>query len=136
MINRFLGMGNLTRDPNCKQTDRYTLCSFSLAINDPVKKDEVLYIDVSCWNKIAENCSKYLKKGSRVFVEGKLKLESWKDQSGSNRNKIVLIADNVRFMPNSQDAEKSNPKIENNSNESIIIDDDEISDDELDQIPF
>ena len=121
MINRFLGMGNLTRDPNCKQTDRYTLCSFSLAINDPVKKDEVLYIDVSCWNKIAENCSKYLKKGSRVFVEGKLKLESWKDQSGSNRNKIVLIADNVRFMPNSQDTEKSNPKIENNSNESIII---------------
>jgi single-strand DNA-binding protein len=133
MINRFLGMGNLTKDPNCKQTERYTLCSFSLAINDPVKKDEVLYIDVSCWNKIAENCSKYLKKGSRVFVEGKLKLESWKDQSGTSRNKIVLVADNVRFMPSNQDSEKSNPKIEKSSNKDIIVDDD---DDEFDQIPF
>jgi len=136
MINRFLGMGNLTKDPNCKQTERYTLCSFSLAINDPVKKDEVLYIDVSCWNKIAENCSKYLKKGSRVFVEGKLKLESWKDQSGANRNKIVLVADNVRFMPNTQDPEKNNSKIEKTPNDNIIIDDDDIDDDELNQIPF
>jgi single-strand DNA-binding protein len=139
MINKYLGIGNLTKDPECKSGANYELCTFSIAINNPIQKKEVLYIDVQSWNRTAENCKKYLKKGARVFIEGRLKLETWQDKAGNNKSKIILVAEFVRFMPSASSAEKNLGSVEKKQeNETINKPEDNFdsSDDEFDEIPF
>ena len=140
MINKFICMGNLTRDPELKKGDTYKLCTFTLAINNPMAKSEVLYIDVSTWNKIALNCANYLKKGSRIFVDGRLKQESWQSKNGEKKTKIVLVAENIRFMPSVSSQEKTLSNVEKNEEEESISQEEdsnlEISQEELDKIPF
>jgi single-strand DNA-binding protein len=114
MINKFIGIGHLTKDPEIKSFESSnSKCSFSLAINS--SKDEVLFMDTECWNKTAENCQKFISKGSCVYVEGKIKVSKWEDKSGNSRQKFYLNADLVRFLPNgkkesSQDLNNSVPK--------------------------
>jgi single stranded DNA-binding protein len=59
-------------------------------------------MDTECWNKTADNCKKFLTKGSCIYVEGKIKVSKWNDKSGSPRQKFYLGADLVRFLPNSK----------------------------------
>ena len=146
MINKYLGIGNLTKDPECKSGSNYELCTFSIAINNPIQKKEVLYIDVQAWNRTAENCKKYLKKGARVFIEGRLKLETWQDRAGNNKSKIILVAEFVRFMPSASSSEKNlgsagkeQSPVENNQEKETINKPEDRYDnsgDEFDEIPF
>ena len=142
MINKFIGIGNLTKDPEIQRTATYTLCNFTIAVNNPVIKKEVLFIDAVAWNKMAENCSKYLKKGSRVFIDGRLKTDTWKSSGGQSRNKIILVAESVRFLPGGSESEKNLSDVEKNNptdsieNSTPAEDDLEIDQEELDQIPF
>lgn len=98
MINKFIGIGNLTKSPELKDLGNYNKCSFPIAIN--TTKDEVLFLDVECWNKVADNCEKYLSKGSCVYIEGKIKVNKWKDKEGCPRQRFFVSADIVRFLPN------------------------------------
>ena len=91
MINKFIGIGHLTRDPESKSFTNSTKCTFSIAINN--KKDDVLFLDIESWNRVAENCQQYLLKGSCVYVEGKLKLNKWDDKNGNPRQKFFVSAD-------------------------------------------
>jgi single-strand DNA-binding protein len=98
MLNRYTALGNLTRDPEVAQvTDKHRVCKFSIAINNPVKKT-VLYLDIETWNRTAENCEKYLSKGSSVIVDGRLDVKNWQTDSGQNRSRIFCSADNVHFV--------------------------------------
>ncbi|MBL69601.1 MAG: single-stranded DNA-binding protein [Verrucomicrobiales bacterium] len=98
MLNRYNAMGNLTRDPEIVDvSDQHKVCKFSIAINNPIKKT-VLYMDVEAWNRTAENCQKYLTKGSAVAVDGRLDSKKWTTDSGQNRSKIFCVADNVHFV--------------------------------------
>lgn len=111
MINKFIGIGNLTRDPELKEFGEYNKCSFPIAINS--SKDEVIFMDIECWNKVADNCGKYLSKGSCVYVEGKVKVNKWEDKNGTKRQKFYIGADLVRFLPNGkrdEDKKIENPK--------------------------
>jgi len=111
MINKFIGIGHLTKDPETKSFESSnTKCSFSLAINN--SKDEVLFMDTECWNKTADNCKKFLSKGSCVYVEGKIKVSKWEDKNGNPRQKFYLGADLVRFLPSGK-KESTNVVIEN-----------------------
>tara|TARA_B110000305_G_scaffold241237_1_gene314520 strand:- start:1013 stop:1402 length:390 start_codon:yes stop_codon:yes gene_type:complete len=111
MINKFIGIGHLTKDPETKSFESSnTKCSFSLAINN--SKDEVLFMDTECWNKTADNCKKFLSKGSCVYVEGKIKVSKWEDKNGNSRQKFYLGADLVRFLPSGK-KESTNVVIEN-----------------------
>jgi single-strand DNA-binding protein len=126
MINKFIGIGHLTRDPESKSFTNSNKCSFSVAIN--TNKDEVLFLDIESWNKVANNCQEYLSKGSCVYVEGKLKLNKWQDPNGNPRQKFYVSADIVRFLPNSK---KQAPptKVENSSpkpNIQSIVEDTEM----------
>ena len=85
MINKFIGIGNLTKDPESKTLGEYVKCSFPIAINST--KDEVIFLDVESWGKTAENCKKYITKGSQVYVEGMIKINKWEDKSGNKRQK-------------------------------------------------
>ena len=108
-MNRYICMGNLTAAPQSKSVGENTVCTFSVAINSISKKDEVFFVDVECWNKVAQNCQKYLDKGSRALVEGKLKLNTWTSKEGQKREKFICVADLVTFVssPNGAKAPKA-----------------------------
>ena len=91
-------MGNLTATPQSKDVGENTVCTFSIAINSISKKEDVFFVDVECWNKVAQNCQKYLDKGSRALIEGKMKLNSWTSKEGQKREKFICVADLVTFI--------------------------------------
>ena len=108
MINKYIAMGYMSADPKFVEFDSGKKKSeFSLGISS---NKETLWIDVVCWDKIAENCKKYLAKGSLVFVEGKLKYNSWKDKNGNSRNKIICVCDFLKII----NSKKSNSEMVSN----------------------
>ena len=103
-LNRVLLMGNLTRDPELRYTPAGTpVGNLRLAINSTYKdktgqrKDEVCYVTIVVWNKQAELCQQYLKKGRAVLVEGRLIYRSW-EQEGKTRSTLEVRADRVQFL--------------------------------------
>lgn len=109
--NRFIMMGNLTRDPEYKQLPSgRAVCRLGLAANRQYRNkqtgelvQEPLFIDVDVWGPQAESCRQYLQKGRPVLVEGRLKYETWQDASGQNRSKHSVVADRVTFLGSQQD---------------------------------
>lgn len=103
-INYFFGIGNLTRDPELRYTPQGTpVCRFRMAISrryqgksGPV--EEVTYITVAAWAKLAELCARYLHKGSRVAVVGSLRLNSWEDRNGGKRTSYEIRAESIQFL--------------------------------------
>lgn len=127
-MNRFIGLGNLTKDPEVKETKTgKKVCVFTIAINNK-PSDNVLYIDVEAWNKTADNCAKFLSKGRKVMVDGRLHLNSWKSKEGQTRNKIYCIADLVTFLSGNNDNSNDNPPAQQNQEPE--------QDDEFADIPF
>ena len=115
-FNKTILVGNLVRDPELKYTPSgMAICEFTLAVNDGFAKEgkdpEVLFIDIVTFNKTAENCGKFLKKGSSALVDGRLKLDKWQDkQTGDNRSKHSITANVVQFLtkPEGQGQPQSN----------------------------
>jgi single-strand DNA-binding protein len=108
-LNKVFLMGNITRDPELKYMPSQTaVCDFGLAVNrtwtgqDGVKKEEVTFVDCSCFGKTAEILSKYKKKGDPLFVEGRLKLDQWEAQDGSKRSKMRVVVENFQFLNRGQ----------------------------------
>lgn len=99
-------IGNLTRDPELRQTPKGTsVTDIGIAINRVFTSDagerqeEVTFVDVTLWDRLAENAAKYLRKGSPVFVEGRLKLDTWDDkESGQSRQRLRVVADRMQFL--------------------------------------
>ena len=96
--------GRLVGDPEIRYTQNGTaLCKFSIANNNDYYKDEELqkqvsFVDVTTWAKLAEQCNEYLKKGSRIIVNGRLKQDRWQDDNGGNRSKIIIVGNQVQFL--------------------------------------
>jgi single-strand DNA-binding protein len=109
--NRFIMIGNLTRDPEYKQlASGRAVCRLGLASNRQYRNkqngelvQEVCFIDVDVWGAQAESCRQYLQKGRPVLVEGRLKYETWQDAQGQNRSKHSVVADRVTFLGNQQE---------------------------------
>lgn len=104
-LNSVIIEGNLTQDPESTVTKGWTtLCTFPVAVNRYYKKEgerfeEVSFFEVETWGRIAENCYEYLSKGRGVRVVGRLKQSRWEAEDGSNRSKIVIVAEHVEFKP-------------------------------------
>jgi single-strand DNA-binding protein len=118
-MNKFIGLGNLTRDPVLKEIKSGTkVCEFSIAINNKAN-NSVFYIDVEAWNNVAENCGRFLSKGRKVLVEGRLSSSNWTTKTGENRIKVYCKADLVTFLDKTEEqtqnsvAEKTADKILN-----------------------
>jgi len=100
-------MGNLTRDPEMKYTPSgKAVCSLSIANNRVYTKNaekvtEVSYFDVEVWGQAAENCSKYLLKGSGIIVEGRLRQDRW-EKDGKTQIRVRITANAVHFLPKKQ----------------------------------
>lgn len=104
-FNEVILLGNLTRDPELRYTQNGTaVAKFGLAVNrkfnnkEGETKEEVDFFDIEVWQKQAENCSEYLRKGSQVLVVGRLKQERWEDDHGNKRSKVKIVASSVRFL--------------------------------------
>ena len=105
-FNRIIMMGNLTRDPEMRQLPSgQGVCRLGLASNRQYRNkqsgdmiQEVCFVDVDVWGAQAESCKQYLSKGRPVLVEGRLKLDTWQTQDGTNRSKHSIVADRVVFM--------------------------------------
>ena len=101
-------MGNLTRDPELKTIPSgKAVCSLSIANNRVYSKNgekvtEVSYFDIEVWGVVAENCARYLKKGSGIIVEGRLKQDRW-EKDGKTQSRVRISANNVHFMPRKSD---------------------------------
>jgi single-strand DNA-binding protein len=113
-LNRVFLMGNLTRDPELRYIPSgQAVCSFTLAVNRVYlsqggeKKQETSFIRVVVWGRRAETCNEYLKKGSPVFLEGRLQSRSWEAQDGSKRSALEVIAQSVQFLPRASGAQKA-----------------------------
>ncbi len=109
-------MGNLTKDPELRYINTGSaVCEFRIAVNRRFKRNdgdmgnEVCSVDIVAWARQAETCSQYLKKGSGVFIEGRLKLDSWENSEGQKRSKHRVIAERVQFLPRSSGAGESGP---------------------------
>ena len=95
--------GNLTRDPELKETPKGTpVCNFSVASNryyfvDEETKKEVFFFDVEAWSDLAETCGKNLHKGRGVKIVGKLRQDRWTDGEGKNHSRVKIVADTVDF---------------------------------------
>ena len=102
-------MGNLTRDPELKYTNSgKSVCNLSIANNRVYSKGsekvtEVSYFDVEVWGAVAENCAKYLSKGSGIIVEGRLRQDRW-ERDGKTQSRVRITANNIHFMPKRGDA--------------------------------
>ena len=104
-LNKVLLMGNLTRDPELRYIPSGSaVTSFTVAMNRVYKlqtgekKEEVSFVRVVVWARLAEVCNDYLKKGSPVFVEGRLQSRSWDTPDGQKRSTLEVIATNIQFL--------------------------------------
>jgi single-strand DNA-binding protein len=105
-LNRVLLIGNLTRDPEIRYTPKGTaVAEIGMAINrvftsdDGEKREEVTFVDVTLWSRLAEIAEQYLKKGRPVFIEGRLQLDSWDDkQTGQKRSRLRVVAENLQLL--------------------------------------
>jgi single-strand DNA-binding protein len=110
MLNKLIAEGNLTRDPETsKLNGKYTVCKFGIAINNPYREDSPTYIEVETWNKLAENCEKFLEKGRKVIIEGRLDLKRWETDAGEKRNRHFCAAEKVHFSGEGQNKDKEAP---------------------------
>ena len=103
--NHVVLLGNLVAEPELRNLPNGTpVTEFRLAVSDSYKNkageevDDTLFIDIVVWSKLAELCSQYLKKGSLAYLEGRLKLDTWKNKEGQNVSKHRIVANRVQFL--------------------------------------
>ena len=105
-LNKVMLIGNLTRDPEIKYTPKGTaIAAFGLAVNRNYttetgeKREEVTFIDLEAYGRVAEIIGEYCKKGRPIFIEGRLKLDTWDDkQSGQKRSKTKVVVETMQLL--------------------------------------
>ena len=104
--NKVLLMGNLTRDVDLRQIGNgQSVANIGIAVNRRYKtsageeRDETTFVDCEAWGRTAEVTQQYLSKGRPVFIEGRLKLDTWKDSNtGENRSKHMVVVESFQFI--------------------------------------
>ena len=101
-LNRVVLVGRIVRDPELKKTTSgASVTSFTIAIDNMTRNGgdrTTSYIPCTCWNKTAENVTKYCAKGSLVGVAGRLNQRSYEDRSGAKRSVVEVVAESVQFL--------------------------------------
>lgn len=104
-LNKAMLIGNLTRDPEVRNTPTgQTVASFSIATNQVwtdqsgQKKERVDYHNIVVWRRLAEICSQYLHKGSKIYIEGRMQTRDWTGQDGIKRYRTEIVGDNMIML--------------------------------------
>lgn len=151
-LNKAQIIGNLTRDPELRQTPNgTTVCSFSIATNftwkDQMgnKQEKVEFHNIVAWGKLAEICGQYLTKGKKVFLEGRIQTRDWEGEDGVKRYKTEIIAENMimlsrgdemsggNYERSHQSLDQSTPSNQDNEPAYANVSEEEIT---IDDLPF
>lgn len=127
-MNKVMLIGNLTRDPEVNVTSSgVTYCRFSIAVNrnfaNANGERETDFFNIITWRGLADTCGKYLAKGRKVAIVGRLETQSYEDKDGIRRTSFQIVAEEVEFLT---------PKTES-SNQDLIS---ELKPVESDDLPF
>ncbi|PCJ26339.1 MAG: single-stranded DNA-binding protein [Flavobacteriales bacterium] len=124
-INKVILVGNLGKDPEVRYLEGGTaVANFPIATsetykdrNSGEKKTTTEWHNIVLWRGLAEIAEKYLKKGSQVYIEGKLKTRQWQDKDGNNRYTTEIVCDNLQMLGRKDD---SNNNISQNTSPSSV----------------
>ena len=104
-FNKVILIGNITKDLELNQTPNgVSVCSFNIAVNRKINKDEVDFITIVAWRQQAEFVCKYFKKGQAILVCGQIQTRSYTDKQGNKRTAVEVVADEVSFVGNKESA--------------------------------
>ncbi len=141
-INQVILMGRLTRDPESRNTTTGKLIvSFGIAVDRLGQDDGADFFNVTAWEKLGELVVKYLGKGSRVLVQGRLRQDTWDDkETGKKQSRIDVTASDVTFLDSPRDGagagQSASPKSSAKKTEDIVIEDIDDKPIDLSEIPF
>lgn len=116
-FNKVILVGNLTRDPELRYTPKGTaIAKLGVAVNrvwttdTGEKREEATFVDVDVFGRTAENVGQYLRKGSPLLIEGRLRLDTWEDkQTSQKRSKLGVVAEVVQFLGSPRGGEGAAP---------------------------
>lgn len=105
-VNKVILIGNVTRDPEVKFTPKGSaVTDVALAINrnytldNGEKREETTYVDVELWGRLAEIAGEYAKKGRPIYIEGRLRMDTWEDKtSGQKRSRMKVVGENLQLL--------------------------------------
>ncbi len=134
--NKLALAGNLTRDPELKYTPKGTaVCNLGIAINRTWKNEagekmeEVTFVDLTAFGRTAEAIAQYLKKGRGIFIDGRLKLDTWDDKTtGKKRSKLGVVVESFQFTDGKREEKAGAPRGDTESNP--------LTPQETDDVPF
>lgn len=132
-MNKVILIGNLTRGPDYGETQSgISFCNFSIAVNRPYNDSngerQTDFFNIKTWRGQADNCAKYLRKGSKVGVVGSLQTRTYEDNDGNKRNVTEIVANEVEFLSsaNKSDDSDETTRAQRNRPELEPIDDDNL----------
>ena len=109
-LNKVFMMGNLTRDPEVRQAGGQQICTFGIAMSRTYQsargetREDVCYVDVDAWGRTGEIVAQYARKGSPLFVEGRLRYDTWDDrETGKKRSRLTVTAESVQLLGGPRD---------------------------------
>jgi single-strand DNA-binding protein len=109
-FNKVILLGNLTRDIELRHTQSgQALAKFGMAINrkysvNGEQKETTCFVDLTAWGRQAEVLNQYVKKGSQLFIEGRLEYSTWEAQEGGKRSKLEVVVENFQFVGSARGA--------------------------------
>ena len=149
-VNKVILIGNVGRDPEVRYLDNNTpVASFSLATTEVYKNKNgekvknTEWHNIVLWRGLAQVAEKYVKKGSMLYIEGKIRTRSWDDKDGNKRYTTEIVGDNMQMLSKKDDdgignvpstTQADEPKYSNN--EVSTFDNDDMSNDDVDDLPF
>ena len=129
MFNKVILAGNLTRDIELRNTPNgLAVANTGIACNRKFKsqtgesKEEVLFLDITFFGRTAEIANQYLKRGSKVLVDGRLKLDQWTDQNGQKRSKHSLVVETMKMLGGREEETYTQPPATQQHAQSQIYD--------------
>ena len=144
-VNKVILIGNLGKDPEVRHLENgAAVANFSIATSENYKDrktgekvSQTEWHNIVAWRGLAEIAEKYLKKGAKVYIEGKLKTRTWQDKEGNNRYSTEVITDNLTMLGSSGESMPSSNAAKTFENESKQSHEKEFSSpDENDDLPF
>lgn len=132
MANSVILTGRITKDLELKPAGQTQVTNFSMAVDNPFKKDDASFFDIVAFGKTAKLLNNYCSKGSKILIEGNLKQDRFQDKEGNNRSVVRVIANRVEFL-DSKGQSNNQPKQQQGQAQDNPFDN---SDDQFTDLPF
>ena len=104
-VNKFIGIGHLGKDPELRQTSAgSSVANFSIAINETWKdkagdkQERTEWVNIVMWGRLAEIAGQYLRKGAKVYLEGRIQTRKWQDKDGADRYSTEVVANELQML--------------------------------------